>query len=129
MATTEDKLSDVLNEIALTYSDYKRSSSPSGKIDIYNKCNNLISVAKRLIEELKIDIINMDSNTDKATRRQLDQANLYIELAQLPAFDFNQQKQIIVELKEIYKGIPTGTTVIDNVHERQSDDGDIDIFD
>jgi len=115
MTSNEDRLTSTLTDISLIYADYKQNNSPAKKIDSYNKCNLLIQESKRLIEELKIEIINMDKNSNKATREQLNQAKLYIELAQLPGLHFDQLKQIIVSLREMHNAIPTEPNVVDDI--------------
>ena len=115
MTSNEDRLTSTLTDISLIYADYKQHNSPAKKIDSYNKCNLLIQESKRLIEELKIEIINMDKNSNKATREQLNQAKLYIELAQLPGLRFDQLKQIVVSLREMHNAIPTEPNVVDDI--------------
>lgn len=115
MSTTEDKFADNRTDIDLLIADYKAQSSAAKKIDAFNRLDILIKRQKQLIEDLKIEVINMDKNPSKATREQLSNAKMYIELAQMPNFSFDQLKQIITALREINNAIPTTAEVFDNI--------------
>jgi len=126
--STESRLNDVLDEIAIIYSSYDENNTPLKKINSYNKCSLLITEAKRLIEELKIEIINMDNNPKKASQSQMQQAQTLIDLLQLPGLKFDHLKQIIVSLREIDNEIPSKATIIDNIEkEILYDEVEIDI--
>lgn len=115
------RLVNTMNQFSLAYADYdiKKESK-------FNECMTLIRDSKKLIEELKIELIDMNKNTQMATKTQMERVNVLINLMQIPNLTFDNLKQIIDELKTIHNSIPTTVTVVDNVENELIFD-DIDI--
>ena len=128
--TNEQRLNSKLDEIALIYANYNKNAKPVEQIENYTKCGILITEAKRLIEELKIEIINMEKISKKASVEEMKQARNLIELCQLPGLNFSQLKQIIESLRELHNGIPTTAIINEGVEEEIIyDEVDVDIDD
>ena len=119
------RLNDLLNQITLIYTDYDNNNTALKKIKSYNKCKLLLDEANRILEELKIERININKNTRFATREQMNKANMYIDLLQIPNSNYDTVKQITEELDAIYKSIPETAKIIDNIENDVSYD-DID---
>ena len=110
----ETRLVDLIDQITLIYTDYDNNNTSSKKIISYNKCMVLITEAKKLIEEIKIEVSDVDKNIQPTTK-QLNRLNILIELLQISNLNVNELMQIIKELLVMKNNIPTTTTIIDNV--------------
>lgn len=115
METNEQKLNALINNITINYANMNDISTSKTKIQKYTECCQMITMAKKLIEELKIEIINMDSNKEKVTREQMSEAKKLNELLQLPGLNFDMLKQIIESLKSMQNSIPTEVTITSNL--------------
>ena len=126
----EKRLSDLITQIELIYTDYNNNDTNSKKIQSYRKCDVLLKQAKNLIEELKIEIINLDQTfvLSQMDPTQTNRIETLIDLLQMPSTNFDSIVKIYRELKMIYSGIPTTVTIIDNVeNEVVYDDLELDI--
>lgn len=103
------RLVTLMNNFSVAYTDYGSNESK------FNECMTLIRDSKKLIEELKIELVDMNKNTQMATTAQMERVNVLINLIQIPNLTFDNLKQIIDELQTIHNSIPTTVTVIDNV--------------
>ncbi len=113
--SNEQKLVELLDNITINYKNQDENNTLVKKTQKYNECVVMIKEAKRLIEELKIEIINMDNGTQTATPAQISETNTLIELVQISGSNFDDLKQIIESLRHIHNTIPTETTIIDNI--------------
>lgn len=113
----EKRLSDLITQIELIYTDYNNNDTNSKKIQSYRKCDVLLKQAKNLIEELKIEIINLDQTfaLNEIDPSQTNRIETLIDLLQMPNTNFDSVVKIYRELKMIYAGIPTTITIVDNV--------------
>jgi len=110
----ERRLVDLIDQTTLIYTDYDNNNTPSKKIISYNKCMVLITEAKKLIEEIKIEVNDVDKNIQPTTK-QMNRLNTLIELLQISNLNVNELMQIIEELLVMKNNIPTTVTIIDNV--------------
>lgn len=115
--SSEAKLIDIRNQITLIYTDYDKNDTLSKRIVSYNKCMILIAEAKKLIEELQIKIVNINSNVKYATREQMKRANNLTMLLQIPGLTFDNLIQIVEEQRTISNSIPTTATVVENIED------------
>lgn len=115
--SSEAKLIDIRNQITLIYTDYDKNDTLSKRIVSYNKCMILIAEAKKLIEELQIKIVNINSNVKYATREQMKRANNLTMLLQIPGLTFDNLIQIVEEQRAISNSIPTTATVVENIED------------
>ena len=139
METNEQKLNALINNITINYANMNDISTSKTKIQKYTECCQMITLAKKLIEELKIEIINMDNNKEKITREKMSEAKKLNELLQLPGLNFDMLKQIIESLKSMQNSIPTEVTItsnleneihvedFDEIDELSSDDAETDV--
>lgn len=124
----EDKLNLLIYNLSQAHIEYKAESRPEKKIELYHKCDKMITQIKSLISELQIEIINMENYSLNASRETQEMANKYIELSQMPGLGFDQTKQIITALRSIMNSIPTGVTVTENLENDISFENDTPII-
>jgi hypothetical protein len=111
----ERQLSDLITQIEVIFTDYNNNNTLSKKITSYKKCDILLKEARKLIEELKIEIINLDKITTLPTRDQSEKAKVLVDLLQIPSTNFDAVISIVKDLKAIHNGIPTSAEIIENV--------------
>ena len=109
---TEQKLHLLLASIMINYNNINKNNTNKAK---YAECYKMIIEAKKLIEELKIEIINLDSIEEKATPEKMLEINRLTDLLQVSSLSFDMIRQIIVSLKKIQNALPDDVVVVNNL--------------
>jgi hypothetical protein len=112
MATFK-KLKDIMSQIQIIYIESKQKISIEKKLENYNKANLYINEAEKLLEDLINNIKNL--NTTNVDKSQISKVNHYIELLTSSNPKFDEIYFIVEQLMGIISGVPSTTSIIDNI--------------
>jgi hypothetical protein len=111
---SENQLRDLLNEITILYTDtLNTDTTQKNKIKNYREGTTKITTAVELLEKLKSDINDIDTQNQATV--QMDRTKEFIELLQLPGFRFNEIITTTNMLKKISTGLTTPVTIDNHV--------------
>jgi len=91
--------------------DFFSSKSLEEKTRIQEKYNREIERQYQLLEELKIELDEMEADTNVGNFRDQKRINHLVSVSQISGLDYNQLKDLTKELRSIQRSIPTAARV------------------
>ncbi len=113
--TKEDRLLDLKSQLEILKIEVFTETNQTKKINSYNQAMHVIDELKKIIEEIKLDIVGLDENTDRASRQQLEKMDQLIFETEVPACRIDNVIRLLKTWKEIMNAIPNNATIHEDI--------------
>lgn len=107
---SEKRLTAIMNDIMMIYTDTQKTLHISKKMENYQKCCILVKEAKNLINKLEKEIEELDTIKDIDTN--FEKMKELTILLDLPHLKCSELMNIISKIKAIYNGLPTESHIM-----------------
>lgn len=109
------RLARINNDIMLTYTESKKKQSFEKKFENYTMCNQLISEANKILDEMQNQISRLD--VDNLNVSHLEKINEYSDFLECNNPDFEQVLYITEQLISILNDLPNKCQIHDNIEQ------------
>ena len=116
MMNSSKTLNDIFQQVSYMYIESKNSNLTfEKKYEYYSRSAALINEADKIIEELKDQIVKLDSSKINLPSHTTTKIEYFIELLTTNRLKFTEILSIINHLFALFDNIPTKTQIFDNI--------------